>query len=144
MQDLKEAYVSLQQKKREKGVIAKMIRDELSNRDDYKNLVEEIRVLREKKKSIESQVKADALHDMERMDDLKNEIAAQQELISDIAISQLTSGETVEIIDEELGVRLTPVFNVRFQKEEMEHAAEKAATERAASHPEREFAPISN
>lgn len=141
MQDLKETYLKMRQKTREKNELAKMIRDELANRADYKELVDELKRLREKKKSIENEVRASAFADANQIDLLKLEISAAGELMTDIALTMYANHETVEIVDEDRGVRLTPVFSVKFQKEEMEKAAAAAAQERAASHPERTFAP---
>lgn len=139
MQDLKQVYLKMQEKKRERRGLASAIRDELSNRADYKQVSEELTRLREKKKSIENEVKAAALADAQQLDTLRLEIAAAGEVLSDIALTMYTNHETVEIVDEERGVRLTPVFSVKFQKEEMESETVKAAEQRAASHPERTF-----
>jgi len=144
MQDLKDVYLKIQGKKRERNELARAIRDELANRGDYKELVEELKRLREKKKSIENQVKADALADAQQLDTLRLEIAGASEVMSDIALTMYTEGQTVEIVDEDRGVRLTPVFSVKFQKEDLDDAKYKekrdeALAARAASHPEREF-----
>jgi predicted nuclease with TOPRIM domain len=137
MQDLRQVYFNVQQKKREKNEIAKMIRDELAHSGEYQKIVDELKRLRERKASIENQVKAGALSNLEYMDALKDEISAGNELMADIALTMYANGETVEIVDDERGVRLSPVFSVKFQKDDLEHPAEKARAERAESHPER-------
>lgn len=139
MKDIKDVYFKMQDKKHQKNELGKMIRDALSVNQQHKELLEEIKKLRDKKKGIENQVANEALADVQQLDTLKLEIAAASELLSDIALTMYANHETVEIIDEERGVRLTPVFKVKFQKEEMESEKDKAAAQRAASHPERTF-----
>jgi hypothetical protein len=139
MKDLKDVYFKMQDKKHQKNELGKMIRDALSVNQQHKELTEEIKRLRDKKKGIENQVANECLADVQQLDTLKLEIAAANELLSDIALTMYANHENVEIVDEERGVRLTPVFNVKFQKEEMESEAAKSAAQRAASHPERTY-----
>ena len=139
MKDLKDVYLKMQGKKRQKNELGKMIRDALSVNKQHKELTEEIKRLRDKKKGIENQVANECLADVQQLDTLKLEIAAANELISDIALTMYVNHENVEIIDEDRGVRLTPIFSVKFQKDEMESETKKAQAERAASHPERTF-----
>ncbi|MBN1584935.1 hypothetical protein JW899_01050 [Candidatus Uhrbacteria bacterium] len=119
MKDISQVYFRTQEKKKRKNELSKMIRDELSHNGEYQQLTEELRILRDKRKSIENGVRAD-LSDAGEIDVLKMEIGAAQELMSDIALTMYASGQTVEIRDDELGVRMTPVFSVRFRKENIE------------------------
>ena len=120
MKDISQVYFRTQEKKKRKNELSKMIRDDLSNNADYKQMVEELRVLREKKKSIENEVVASCLSDVGEIDSLKLQIASAQELMSDIALTMYTEGKTVEILDEERGVKMTPLFSVKFQKENID------------------------
>lgn len=140
MQDLQSVYVELQQKKKERKEIAKMFQDELKHNGEYQELLQEIKTLREKKKSIEDQAKASALSDARQLDRLGDEIKDSAELLSDIALSKFMNRETVEMTDEENN-RLVPVFSVKFKKEEGESYQQKAEADRAESHPDRMFAP---
>jgi hypothetical protein len=139
MKDIKDVYFKMQDKKHQKNELGKMIRDALSVNQQHKELTEEIKKLRDKKKGIENQVVNECLADVQQMDTLKLEIAAAGELLSDIALTMYANHENVEIVDEERGVRLTPVFRVKFQKEEMESETQKTQAARAASHPERTY-----
>jgi hypothetical protein len=146
MQDLKTVYLKMQAKRKEKNQLGRMISDALANNADYKKISEDLKVMREKKKSIENQVKAECLADVQQLDTLRLEIAAAGEILSDIALTMYTNRETVEIVDEDRGLKLTPVFSVKFQKEDLDTArtkskAEASAEARAASHPERTFLP---
>lgn len=122
MKDIKQVYYRLQEKRRRKNELAKMIRDDLANNAEYQRIVEEMRVLREQKRSIESEVKASCLSDVAEIDTLKLGIGADSELLSDIALTMYANRETVEILDEERGLRYTPVFSVKFAKENLESA----------------------
>lgn len=124
MKDIKQVYLQMQQKKRKKNELGKMIRDALSVHPQHKELTEELKRLREKKKSVENQVMADCLAEADQIDLLKLEISAANELLSDIALSMYVGGQTVEIVDEERGVKLTPTFSVKFQKENLENNKE--------------------
>jgi len=140
MQDLLDVFNSLQEKKKERKELVQMFKDELEHNGEYQELLKEIKVLKEKKKSIEDQAKANALHDAQKLDTLKEEIAGSTELLSDIALTKYVDGETVEITDE-YDNRLVPVFSVKFRKEEGESMQRQIEAERAKAHPEREFAP---
>jgi hypothetical protein len=142
MQDLKTVYDSLRAKKKERRDLARSFQDSLRHNGEYQQLLDEIKRLREKKRSIEDQAKAEALSDVRQLDALKDEIKNVNELLSDITVAKFLNREQVEIVDEAENVRLVPVFSVRFKKEEGESHAKAAEAERAASHPDRMFAPM--
>ena len=140
MQDLKDVYVQLQLKKKERKELTNVFQDELKHNGEYQELVKQIKTLREKKKSIEDTAKASALHDVKKLDGLKEDIAGSIELLSDIALTKFLNREQVEIVDEENN-RLVPQFSVRFKKEEGQTMQRQIEAERAESHPERTLAP---
>lgn len=145
MQDLKEVYMSLQAKKKEKKEITKMFQDALKHNGAYQKILEDMNVLKEQKKSIETQAKAESLSEAQQLDDLKEDIKSQAELLSDIALTKFMNREPIEIVDEEQDSRLVPVFVVRFKKEEGESyqtEQSKADAARAESHADRLFAPV--
>ena len=141
MQELKDVFDRIQEKKKERKELTKMFQDELKHNGDYQKILEDIKTLREKKKSIENQAKANALADATQLDNLSEEIKGSIELLSDVALTKLMNRETVEILDEAKDIRYAPVFTVRFKKEEGETYQQKAEAERAATHEERTFAP---
>jgi predicted nuclease with TOPRIM domain len=140
MQDLKDVYERLQQKKKERKELVKMFKDELAHDDAYQKIIEEMKVLKEKKKSIEDTAKASALSDARQLDDLADEIKGSTELLTDVVVAKFMNRESVELTDQ-FDNRLVPVFSVKFKKEEGENMAEQIHAERAASHPDRMFAP---
>jgi uncharacterized protein YjiS (DUF1127 family) len=141
MQDLKEVFDRLQEKKKERKELTQMFKDELDHNGEYQKILEDMKVLKEKKKSIEDQAKANAISDARQLDTLKEEIQGSTELLTDIALTKFINKEPVEIVDAEKDIRMVPVFSVRFKKEEGETYQQKAEAERAESHKERTFAP---
>jgi len=142
MQDLKEVYIALQSKKKERKELMKMFQDSLAHNGDYQKILEDMKVLKERKKSIETQAKAESLSDAVQLDDLKEDIKAQTELLSDIALSKFMNREDIEIVDEAQDARLVPKFSVKYAREEGETYQAKADAERASSHADRLFAPV--
>ncbi len=116
MSRLQETYNDMQVAKRELRDLNKMFKDELSNSAQYQELLEKTKTLREKKKSIENDVKSNALKDAQRMDDLKLEIASLNELLSDLSLNMYIAKENVEIMDE-ANQRWVPTFKVAFKKD---------------------------
>jgi uncharacterized coiled-coil DUF342 family protein len=140
MQDLKEVYSNLQAKKKERRELMKSFQDQLKHDGKYQEIVDEIKTLREQKKSIENTARAAAFADARQLDDLADEIKGSTELLTDVVVAKFLNRETVELTDEEEN-RLVPVFSVKFRKEEGESMTAQIQAERAASHPERMFAP---
>lgn len=91
-----------------------MLKDELASDPRHKELVEEMAAMREEKKGIEQNVIARS-GELIQLEELKIEIATDQELLADIALNMFTKNETVEIIDE-YEQTLHPVFKVAFKK----------------------------
>ena len=99
-------------KKRE---ITKMIRDELTQDTRYRELTEEMKKLRDERKSIENEIKSHTASPQE-LDELKIEIQTDQELLADIALNMFTDKQAVEILDE-YDQRWVPLFSVKFVKD---------------------------
>ncbi|PIQ67739.1 hypothetical protein COY25_03055 [Candidatus Uhrbacteria bacterium CG_4_10_14_0_2_um_filter_41_7] len=116
MGKLEEVYSRLQKNKKERQEITKMFKNDLSNSERYKEILEEMKVLRDEKKAIETEVKADYGDEMDKLDGLKIEIDTDQELLGDIALSMYVKEQVVEIIDEH-DVAWYPQFKVAFKKE---------------------------
>ena len=71
--------------------------------------------MRERKKQIETTIKENFSSEMTKLEDLKIDIASDMELISDIAITKLMKGESIEIKDEYEN-DYEPLINVKFKK----------------------------
>lgn len=116
MSRLQETYNELQEAKKERRELNKAFKDELAHNQEYNKIVEDMKVLREKKKGIENDTKARAMKDAQRLDDLKLEISSLQELLSDLSLNMYLAKEQVEVMDV-ADQRWVPYFSVRFKKD---------------------------
>lgn len=105
----------MQEKKKEMKIIARGFQDELKNNARYMEIIDEMKRLREEKKSFEDQTKAAALLDAGKLETLKLDIDSDKEMLTDIALTKYVAQETVEIVDRE-AVRWEPKFSVNFKK----------------------------
>jgi hypothetical protein len=132
MVNLHEVYNRLQSNKRQRADLKKMFKDELAHNDEYKHLVDEMKTMKERKKSIETQVRAAAMSDANQIDDLGNEIKHDAELLADVALNMYVKGQPVEVVDEN-NVRWVPSFSVKFVKDaELEERDAAAAKQKQA------------
>lgn len=115
MQNIQEVFLRVQENKKKLKDLKETYKDALANEIEYKSIVEQLKTLREKKKQIEYMVKESFKGEFTQMEDLQIDIKSDQEMLSDIALSQVMKGETVEVKDEyENGYE--PNFSVKFKK----------------------------
>ncbi|PJA46212.1 hypothetical protein CO174_00610 [Candidatus Uhrbacteria bacterium CG_4_9_14_3_um_filter_50_9] len=114
MSKLEEVYARLEENKKRRKEINKMLKDELTHQSRHQEIIEEMRALREEKKGIEQDVKA-GVPDFLELEDIKSEIQTDQELLADVALNMYMKEETVEIVDE-YDQTWYPVFKVSFKK----------------------------
>ena len=119
MQTLNEIHKTLETKRREMRELNKMFRDELRNNSEYQTVTDELETLREKKKSIESAVRAASTAALANLDLLKLDVKSYTEMLSDVALNKYAANENIEIVDEN-NVRWLPSFTVKFKKEDGE------------------------
>lgn len=115
MQNIQEVFDRLREIKKEAKDLKDMYKDALVQADEYDEIVEQIKTLREKKKQIETRIQAEMGRAYEKLDDLKREVDTNKEMLSDIAMTTLMKGETVEVKDEYDNV-YEPSFKVNFKK----------------------------
>ncbi|MEA3249541.1 MAG: hypothetical protein U9Q03_04245 [Patescibacteria group bacterium] len=138
MQNLQEIHRRLEELKRRRRELNRMFKDELAQNEQYQKIVEDLKVLREKKKSIENAAKVACFSEADELDRIKEQVASEREMMTDVALNMYVEGKTVEIVDED--ARYVPQFSVKFKKEKSGYQ-EEAAVERAESHPDRNFFP---
>lgn len=76
------------------------IKDSIDISAGYIDVCNQIKSLREKRKQIEMSIKEAWTSEIVKMEDLKIDIESEQEMLSDIIISTIMKGGTVEIKDE--------------------------------------------
>jgi len=87
----------------------------LKGSESYIEVEESLKTLREKKKSIETELKSQFSSEFVQMDDIKIDIASDQEMINDIAMTMVMKGETVSVNDKYEN-EYEPLFSVKFKK----------------------------
>ncbi len=115
MKNIQEIFNRIQGKKKEMKEIRAAYKDTLEHTDGYKDVLEEIKTLRAQKKQMEDGAKAEMGKDFVRLEDLKIDIAEDQDMINDIALNQIMKGESVRIVDGDNNA-YEPIFSVKFKK----------------------------
>jgi predicted phage-related endonuclease len=115
MADLKEVFSRIKETKQKQKEIRRMYKDALTQNMEYEKLIEQLDQLKARKKEIENDIKSEMEGDIQKLDAYRMHIKTDQEMMSDLAINQLMSGETVELVDEN-DQKYEPIFSVRFKK----------------------------
>lgn len=115
MQQIQDIFDRIQKMKKEKKELRGAYKDTLAASGPYKDIVEETKTLREKKKKMEFSVREDMRKEFERLEALEIDLASEAELLNDAAMTQLMKGETVAVTDQYQNT-YEPVFSVRFKK----------------------------
>ncbi len=115
MPNVQEVFNRIKETKRKAKEITRMYKDELETNMEYRDVLEKLEALKAKKKQIETQIKEDSAGEFAKLDAYKMHVKTDNELLSDLALNTLMSGETVEVKDEN-DDPYEPVFTVRFKK----------------------------
>lgn len=90
-------------------------KDLLAASEEYKDIEEQMKVLREKKKKIIMMINEQCANEVTKIEDLKIDLESDQEMLSDLAITKYTQGENIELKDKYENT-YEPVFSVKFKK----------------------------
>jgi len=115
MKDVQEVFNEFQGTKKEMKEIRKEYKDVLAQDVEYQKILEKMNTLKEEKKQHELSAQRDLGMRWEKLDELKGETKSLQEMMSDISLSTLMDGETVEVRDEYDNL-YEPMYNVNFKK----------------------------
>lgn len=115
MQNLQEIFSRVQKAKIRQKEIKEIYRDALTGTPEHQEINDKLKTLRERKKQIEQTIREQFGSELTELEDLKVDIESDTELMSDVALSQLVKGETIEIKDQYEN-EYEPVFNVKFRK----------------------------
>ncbi len=109
MKSIQEIFQKIQELKKERRELTRDLKYLLDNDEVYQELLEKIKTLRDKKKEIEESNKSP------RLDEIKDELKNLNQMISDIAISTIMSGQNISLKDEN-DIEYEPVYRVSFKK----------------------------
>ena len=115
MEKIQTVFDRMQKRRKELKEIRKMYKDGLDNDSRYNNIVAEVKTLRDKKKTIELEVQEHLGEAYMKMEELRDDIATDQQMLSDIAMNILMDGKTVEVTDE-YNNKYEPEFKVILHK----------------------------
>ncbi len=116
MPELQEVFDRVKGKKQERRKLKSTYADALATSKPYQDVVEQLKDLKAKKQGIEAEIQAQFESEMQEMERIKADIEADNQLLSDLALTTLMRGETVEVKDAETDTAYEPVFSVRFKK----------------------------
>ncbi len=109
MKDIQKIFDDIQELKKERRELNKEYKYLIDNDDKYGELVDKLKVLREKKKAIEDANKPP------RLEEIKDEISDASQMISDVAIATLMNGESISLKDK-YDTEYEPIYKVSFKK----------------------------
>ena len=115
MQNIQDIFNRIQETKKEQKHIRTVYKDLLESSAEYRELLEKLQTLKERKKQIENEARMELGKDADRIEVLKLDIKQDQEALSDIALTTLMNGETVKVVDRDNN-EYEPVFTVKFKK----------------------------
>jgi hypothetical protein len=115
MPELHEIFQRIKASKQEQKNVRNVYRDVLAQNAALQKVVEELATLKAKKSQMETEIRASFQKEMEQLEKLTESVKADVQLMSDIALTKLMKGETVELKDEN-DTAYEPVINVRFKK----------------------------
>ncbi len=115
MKDPQEVFNELQRVKSRQKSIRKEYRELLAQDRAYQSAKEEYDASRKKKKLAEQAVQEQMGPAYAELDELKAERAALEEMLSDIAVSAVSKGENITIVDADHN-EYVPCYKVSFKK----------------------------
>lgn len=121
MQDLQSIYNRIQEKKLKFKEIKQQYKDALESTPEYQDIKDKLSDLKNRKKQLETQTRADMGSVWQEIDKIKADIATDQQMLSDIAMANLMNGKTVEITDS-YDNSYEPIFSVRFRRSRTSNA----------------------
>ncbi len=115
MRDIQDIFNELEEIKQEQKRIRKDYKDMLANDGEYQLLKEAYETARAAKKDMELSIQASMGGAYERLEELAKERKALEEMLSDIAMTHLLKGESIEISDKNHN-NYEPVYKISFKK----------------------------
>ncbi len=121
MNNLQDVFVTIQEGKKKQRELRAMYREAQQKSPDYQDIVAEIKVLQEKKKTIDQKLKVEFSQELEKLDQLKQEMKEEHEKLVSLALSHIAKGEVMKVIDSYNNV-YDPVIKVSFKKSDDQRA----------------------
>lgn len=105
----------MQEVKKKQKDIRSTYKEALDSSEEYKDVTDKLKTLRERKKQIENTIKESYSTELTKLDDFKIDLESDAQMLSDMALTKLMKGETVQVVDE-YNNTYEPLFTVKFKK----------------------------
>ena len=115
MPELNEIHARMRVKKDEKKKVSQLVKDVFDQSKAYQEVMDELKRLKAKRLQLQNEIRAGLMSEVEQIDKLALDLQNDAMILSDLALTKLMQGETVEITDEN-DVKYQPVFKVSFKK----------------------------
>jgi hypothetical protein len=115
MQNMQEVFDQIQEHKKTRKEIGREYRDALAQSGRYAEVLDEIKKLREKKKALESVVQSEMGSRFEELDKAKKEIGTLEQMLTDIAMTSLMKGESINLKDKN-NTEYEPSYKITFKR----------------------------
>ncbi len=115
MIDIQEIFNRIQETKKKQKDIRSAYKEALAASEEYKEIKDKVETLKARKKQIETSIKENFSSELTKLDDLKIDLESDAVMLSDMALSKLMKGETVQVTDQ-YNNNYEPLFTVRFKK----------------------------
>jgi len=92
-----------------------MYRDALADANEYVEIGEKIKELRDKRKQIEEKIQTQLGRAWKKLEDIKSDIKVDRVRMTDVALNDLMKGETVSVKDQ-YDNEYEPIWTVKFKK----------------------------
>ena len=113
--NIQEIFNGIKEKKDQLKDLRIVCKDLLAASEEFKNLEEQMKKLREKKKKVMAMVNEQCASEITKIEDLKIDLESDQEMLSTLAMTKYTKGESIELKDK-YDNTYEPVFSVKFKK----------------------------
>ncbi len=115
MKDIQEIFNDLEEVKKTQKEIQTEYKDALVNANEYQEIQDQIKELTEKRKQIQGIVQAEMGQRFQDLEIAKDQQKELKQMLSDIAMSNLMDGKSIELKDNNDSV-YEPQFSVTFKR----------------------------
>ena len=113
--NIQEIFNGIKEKKDQLKDLRVVCKDLLAASSEYKDLEEQMKTLREKKKKVIAMVNEQCANEIIKIADIKIDLESDQEMLSTLAMTKYTKGENIELKDKYENT-YEPIFSVKFKK----------------------------
>ena len=115
MPSLQEVFDRMQEAKKKQRGLKKIYRETLQNSSAYVGVQDKLNEFKAKKKQLEDEVRASMGKEFEELESLDRSLKEDADMLSSMALTKLTKGETVQVTDA-AQQQYEPEFRVKFKK----------------------------